>query len=147
MVSNCYGWNFQLLYFQLGNIALPRYGVRKFLMVSLTISTETHGLESNKTLTFWVRPENYCVVVFCLWDFSFYNRVDSKKLEQWNKHSLWLTQSGLRGTVIFSRPRLVLVPKPKYFSRPRPRDELGRGFDSRPSEPWIQYANIWLNSY
>ena len=129
------------------NIALPRYEVRKFLMFSLTISTEDHGLESNKTLTFWVRPENYCVVVFCLWDFSFYNRVDSKKLEQWNKHSLWLTQSGLRGTVIFSRPRLVLVPKPKYFSRPRPRDELGRGFDSRPSEPWIQYANIWLNSY
>ena len=102
------------------NIALPRYGVRKFLMVSLTISTETHGLESNKTLTFWVRPKNYCVVVFCLWDFSFYNRVDSKKLEQWNKHSLWSTQSGLRATVIFARPHLVLVPKPKYFSRLRP---------------------------
>ena len=51
-----------------------------------------------------MRPENYCVVVFCLWDFSFYNRVDSKKLEQWNKHSLWSTQSGLRATVIHARP-------------------------------------------
>ena len=146
------------------NIALPRYEVRKFLMFSLTISTEDHGLESNKTLTFWVRPENYCVVVFCLWDFSFYNRVDSKKLEQWNKHSLLSTQSGLRATVIFARPHLVLVPKPKYFSRLRPalvpsefensrpcpdwpRDELGRGFDSRPSEPWTQFANIRLHSY